>query len=117
MDGLVEFETEDGAVIRVEPASDLSGSQLVADHDGGVVRATRTFDNALGHVRSAARSALRVLRDDSLAPDSVELEFGVKLSAEAGAVIAKSTVEAHLVVRLSWSPRSAAGSPETPLNS
>nr|WP_086802837.1 CU044_2847 family protein [Streptomyces caniscabiei] len=117
MDGLVEFETEDGSTIVVEPSEDLSGSQLVADHDGGPVRATRTFENALGHVRTAAQSALRVLRDDSLAPHSVELEFGVKLSAEAGAVIAKSTVEAHLVVRLTWSPAHASGAPGTSVNS
>ncbi len=117
MDGLVEFTTDDGIVIAVEPAEDLSGSHLVADRGDGAVRATRTFEDALGNVRTAAESALRVLRDGSLGPDSVELEFGVKLSAEAGAVIAKSTVEAHLVVRLSWSPEHADRSPGTPLSS
>ena len=34
----------------------------------------------------------------------MEIEFGVKLTAEAGALIAKSAVEGHLVVKLSWSP-------------
>ncbi|UUU34156.1 hypothetical protein JIX56_32355 [Streptomyces sp. CA-210063] len=113
MDGLVEFTTESGAVISVEPAEDLSGSHLVADRDDGAVRATRTFENALDGVRTAAESALRVFRDSSLKPDSVEIEFGVKLSAEAGAVITKSALEGHLVVRLAWSPGSADGSPGT----
>lgn len=45
-----------------------------------------------------------MFRDGSLRPDSVEIEFGVKLTAEAGALIAKSSVEGHLVVKLSWSP-------------
>jgi hypothetical protein len=117
MDSLVEFTTDDGAVIMVEPAEDLSGSHLVADRDDGAVRATRTFENAMSHVRTAAESTLRVLRDGSLGQHSVELEFGVKLSAEAGALIAKSTAEAHLVVRLSWSPGRTDGSSGTPLGS
>ncbi|WTX70890.1 hypothetical protein OG788_16130 [Streptomyces sp. NBC_00647] len=107
MDGLVEFKTDDGALVVVEAADDASGSRLVA-RDDGTVQATRTFEGALEGVRAAAQSALRVFRDGSLRPDSVEIEFGVKLSAEAGALIAKSSVEGHLVVKLSWAP----GEPE-----
>lgn len=107
MDGLVEFKTDDGALVVVEAADDESGSRLVA-RDDGAVQATRTFEGALEGVRAAAQSALRVFRDGSLRPDSVEIEFGVKLSAEAGALIAKSSVEGHLVVKLSWAP----GEPE-----
>ncbi|MEU5291034.1 CU044_2847 family protein [Streptomyces umbrinus] len=103
MDGLVEFKTDDGAVIVVEGVEDESGSRLVARADG-TVQAARTFEGSLEGVRAAAESALRVFRDGSLKPDTVEIEFGVKLTAEAGALIAKSAVEGHLVVKLSWSP-------------
>lgn len=104
MDGLVEFKTDDGALIVVEGVEDESGSRLVARGDDGAVQATRTFEGSLEGVRAAAESALRVFRDGSLRPDSVEIEFGVKLTAEAGALIARSAVEGHLVVKLSWSP-------------
>lgn len=113
MEGLVEFEIGDGVVIAVEQAEDLSGSQLVRRQRDGAVQATHTFEESLDRVRSAAESALRVFRNCSVKPDTVEIEFGVKLSAEAGAVIAKSTVEGHLVVTLAWSPQSADGSPGT----
>ncbi|MCK1821698.1 hypothetical protein MTQ10_19280 [Streptomyces sp. XM83C] len=103
MEGLVEFKTEDGAVIAVEPAAEAGGSRLVARGDGAV-QASRTFEGALDGVRAAAESALRVFRDGTLRPDGVEIEFGVKLSAETGAIIAKGTAEGHLVVRLTWSP-------------
>ncbi|MCE7051004.1 CU044_2847 family protein [Streptomyces purpurascens] len=103
MDGLVEFRTGDGAVVAVEGVEERSGSRLVSRGDGAV-QATRTFEGALDGVRAAAESALRVFRDGSLKPDGVEIEFGVKLSAEAGAFIAKGTAEGHLVVKLSWSP-------------
>jgi hypothetical protein len=109
MDGLVEFRTGDGAVVAVEAVEERSGSRLVSRGDG-TVQATRTFESALDGVRSAAESALRVFRDGSLKPDGVEIEFGVKLSAETGAFIAKGTAEGHLVVKLTWSP----STPETP---
>lgn len=112
MEGLVEFKTGDGTLVVVEGAEDEGGSRLVA-RDDGTVRATRTFEGALEGVRAAAQSALGVFRDGTLRPDSVEIEFGVKLTAEAGALIAKSAVEGHLQVRLSWSPGRADGSPET----
>lgn len=103
MDGLMEFKTEDGALVVVEGLDDESGARLVSRGDGPE-RAARTFEGALDGVRAAAESALRVFRDGSLRPDAVEIEFGVKLSAEAGAVIAKGSAETHLVVKLSWSP-------------
>ena len=40
----------------------------------------------------------------------VEIEFGVKLSAEAGALIARTAADAHLTVKLTWSP-GAGGEP------
>ncbi|MFF9106689.1 CU044_2847 family protein [Streptomyces sp. NPDC014776] len=110
MDELVEFTTEEGARVVVEGVEDAAGARLVSR--GGTAQATRTFENSLAGVRAAAESALRVLRDGALRPDAVELEFGVKMSAEAGAVIAKGAAEAHLVVKLSWSP--GGPGPDTP---
>ena len=102
----MEFETADGALVSVESTEERSGSRLVSRGDG-TVQATRTFEGALEGVRAAADSALRVFRDGTLRPDGIEIEFGVKLSAETGAIIAKGTAEGHLVVKLNWSPRAA----------
>ncbi|MFB6787076.1 CU044_2847 family protein [Streptomyces olivaceus] len=117
MDGLVEFKTGDGVRVVVEGVEDEEGARLVSRGDGPA-RAARTFEDSLDGVRAAAASALRVFRDGSLRPDAVELEFGVKLSAEAGAVIAKGSAEGHLVVKLSWSPEPApATAPPAPPSS
>ncbi|UXY35661.1 CU044_2847 family protein [Streptomyces albidocamelliae] len=110
MDGLVEFRTEDGALVVVEDVVTRSGARLVSRGDGPA-QAARTFEGALEGVRAAAASALRVFRDGSLRPETVEIEFGVRLSAEAGAVIAKGSTEGHLVVKLSWSPGQPAADP------
>ncbi|WP_334313575.1 CU044_2847 family protein [Streptomyces sp. HD] len=100
----MEFETDGGARVVVEGVEDEHGARLVSRGGDGPARAARTFESALDGVRAAADSALRVFRDGSLKPDTVELEFGVKLTAEAGAVIAKGSTEGHLVVKLSWAP-------------
>ncbi|MFG2677603.1 CU044_2847 family protein [Streptomyces sp. NPDC048392] len=113
MDGLVEFRTEDGVRVVVEGVEDEDGARLVSRGDGPA-RAARTFEDSLDGVRAAAAAALRVFRDGTLRPDSVELEFGVKLSAEAGAVIAKGSAEGHLVVKLSWSPEPSPTGPGAP---
>lgn len=99
----MRFRTEDGTAVVVEGVEDGSGTRLVSRGDGPA-QAARTFEGSLEGVRAAAASALRVFRDGSLKPDTVELEFGVKLTAEAGAIIAKGSAEGHLVVKLSWSP-------------
>ncbi|MGW3357424.1 CU044_2847 family protein [Streptomyces bungoensis] len=116
MSRLVEFTTEEGAVVVVETAdAPAGGNRLVSRGEGPAAQTARTFttfEGALDGVRAAAQSALRVFRDGSLRPDSVELEFGVKLSAEAGAVIAKGTAEGQLTVRLSWA---SAGTDQAPV--
>ncbi|MFC8533209.1 CU044_2847 family protein [Streptomyces sp. NPDC057249] len=107
MAALMEFTTDNGATVTVEVDRHAPGAQLVSrDGPHALVRAGRTFDSALEGIRSAAESALAVFRDGRLKPDGVELEFGVKITSEAGAVIAKSALEGHLTVKLSWSPGS-----------
>ncbi|MER6999043.1 CU044_2847 family protein [Streptomyces sp. NPDC000410] len=111
MAALMEFTTDDGATVVVEVDRDSPGARLVGRGGDSLAQATRTFDQALEGIRGAAESALAVFRDGPLKPDGVELEFGVKIMAEAGAVIAKSAAEGHLTVKLSWTP---GGAPQPP---
>ncbi|MDH6574925.1 CU044_2847 family protein [Kitasatospora sp. MAP5-34] len=101
-----EFLTAGGAVVRVEGAgaeAEVPYGMQPVGRSAGIGRAVDTFEEALSGVRAAAESALAVFRGGSLEPDEVEIEFGVKLSAEAGALIARTAADAHLTVRLSWS--------------
>src|SRR5919109_519383 len=52
MDGLMEFKTEDGAMVVVEGVDDESGARLVSRGEGPA-RAARTFEGALDGVRAA----------------------------------------------------------------
>ncbi|MEU3920937.1 CU044_2847 family protein [Streptomyces sp. NPDC029004] len=104
MSALMEFTTDGGAQVVVEIDRHTPGAKLVRRGENSLAQAGRSLDEALQGIRSAAESALNVFREGSLKPDAVELEFGVKLTAEAGAVIAKTAVEGHLTVKLSWTP-------------
>src|SRR6266496_5622281 len=87
---LVEVDINESEIGPVSRAGDLIKS------------ATTSFDGALAHVRTAASVALAKFRDMEIRPDEVQVEFGVKLNAQAGAVIAKTGVDGHLKVKLTW---------------
>jgi hypothetical protein len=83
----------------------------VPDNDVGVERASRGGDllhstvdveAALDQVRQFASGVLDKFRTLPRPPDSVDLEFGLKLNASAGVVIARTEAEAHLSVKLTW---------------
>jgi hypothetical protein len=70
---------------------------LPASGGGSVVG---RLEESLSPLVAAARTVLGRMRE--LSPDSVEVEFGVKLAGEAGWVFAKAATEGHLTVTLGW---------------
>ncbi|WP_220450193.1 CU044_2847 family protein [Streptomyces alboniger] len=108
MSELIRWESDEGPVVVEVDARDPGFRSVSRRGEGGEVHEVEgRFEAALGHVRGAALSALRTFRGRALNPDAIELEFGVKLTAAAGAVIAKTSTEGHLTVRLTWSRESA----------
>ena len=101
MNELVRWQTENGTVV-VETDDREPGFQSVSLSGDLIHDAVGKFEDAFQNVREAAQSALASLRGGSLNPDGIELEFGVKLNAAAGAVIAKTSVEGHLKVKMTW---------------
>jgi hypothetical protein len=103
------------------------GSSLVAEVDdesldttrvmrGGVVtsseivvKANESFETALDRVRWAAEGLLARLTSLASPPDEVAVEFGVKLNAETGAVIAKAATEANFRINLKWTRAASNG--------
>lgn len=109
MSELLRWETDGGTVVVEVDSRDPGFSPASRKPGQEIIDVRERFEGALDKVRSAAVSALRTFRDESLDPDEVSLEFGVKLNASAGAVIAKTAAEGHLMVRLVWSPGHAKG--------
>ncbi|GAA0517839.1 hypothetical protein Ade02nite_77240 [Paractinoplanes deccanensis] len=96
---LARIPLEGGGAILVE-APDGDGP-VKAGRLGDLVRdLPGTLQTALEPVTSTARVVIEQLRRAK--PTQVEVEFGVDLSSEAGAVITKSEIASHLVVKLMW---------------
>ena len=111
MSDLVRFELYDGGSVVVEVASDESGIARASRTSDAIHSAATSFEAALSSVRDAAVSALQQFKDIPQPPDEVTIEFGVKLSVQAGAVIAQTGAAGHLQVTLAW--HRSASLPET----
>jgi hypothetical protein len=93
---------EDGNTILVEVADDEQRLQRVG-RVGTVVRGTaETLEEALRRVKPVIAAVVSQVHDLASPPDKVGLEFGVKLTAEAGVVIAKASTEANFKLSLEW---------------
>jgi hypothetical protein len=102
MSELMSFPLDGDDEVLVEISGDEPMISPVS-RTGEVIKSVAgSFDGALAQVRKAASIALATFRDMDVRPDDVEVEFGVKLNAQAGAVIAKTGVEGHLKVKLTW---------------
>ena len=106
MKQLVEFPLQDGTSIIVEVEQPEGGVVKAARSPGEVVaKAKETLEDALDKIKPAAQSIIAKLRGLQDAPDEIGVEFGIKLSAEAGAFIASAGVEANYKVTLKWSKK------------
>jgi hypothetical protein len=99
---VLQFPLSDGGVVTVEVDDETGGVGRAGRGSDAVERAAMTYDEAMAAVRRAAEATVRQFRQLVNRPDTVELEFGVKLTAGAGAVIARTEAEAQLTVRLTW---------------
>ena len=99
---LVEFEGVGFREVAKTPA------ELAAESAAAVAKAMDVIREMGQRVTTAAEAMTRP-------PDSVEVSFGIKLDAEAGALIAKASAGASIDVKLTWSreqPHNEAKAPD-----
>lgn len=101
MTELVQFDLSDGGSVLVEIEAE-PGVARASRREALFQEAKQSFEKAFSGVRSAASSALDQFRSMSRQPDEVEIKFGVKLDAKAGAIIAQSGLQGHFEVKLKW---------------
>jgi hypothetical protein len=93
----------DNQTILVEVDDPNVGNQPVAR--GAAERARETFETAIGQIRPGVEALMAQLRDLTAKPEQVKLEFGIKFTAGADALIAKTSVEGNVKVTLTWKPQ------------
>jgi hypothetical protein len=109
---LAQFPLSGGGVVVVETdAADLSARRVMrgSGTEAVIATANATFESALQTVRAAAEGILNQLRSLAEPPDEVAVEFGVKMTVETGAVIAKASSDANFKINLTWKKSAPSG--------
>jgi Trypsin-co-occurring domain 1 len=103
---IVEFHLEDGTPFLIEIDGKAGGSQERVTRGGvdtNVGKAAQSFEQALDRVVPVAAAAFSRLKQGLTTPASeVEIKFGLKMTAEAGVVIASVGGEVNFEVTLTW---------------
>jgi hypothetical protein len=100
---LIEFTVPGGGTLLAEvDEPEGAGPRPAGTGDGAIERATMGIDQAISKVRPLAELLLSELQALTHKPDQVAVDFGIKLNASAGIVIANTAVEGNCKITLSW---------------
>jgi hypothetical protein len=102
MTELIRWKLDHGGEVLIQATPDGPEISPVSRSSALIETASNSLGTALASVRDAASEVLGQFRQMPVRPSKVEVEFGVQLTAQAGAVIAMTSVDGHLNVKLSW---------------
>jgi Trypsin-co-occurring domain 1 len=108
MKRIIVMPMEAGRKVSIE-VDDESGAPVTRGLSTGEIVNTVacTFETALEAVKPAALAVANRFRDFANAPETVEVEFGLRITGGAGVVIASVSTEAQFQVKLVWKQRPA----------
>ncbi|MBV8384948.1 MAG: hypothetical protein JOZ63_20345 [Planctomycetaceae bacterium] len=98
MKRLLEFPLQEKAgsvVVEVEDAAPAQGVERVGRGDRVVTQVSQTFEDALDKVGPMAAAVASKIQSIATSTEEVTVEFAIKMSAEAGIVLAAGGVEAN----------------------
>lgn len=102
---IAQFALEDGTKFLVEVEEpETVGVERVAIKTGQMVlQARQTFEEAIDAVKPVASVLITRLKYGLTTPaDEVEVKFGLKLTAEAGAIFTSISGDVNFEVTLKW---------------
>lgn len=103
MKRLVEYPLNDGSSVLVQVDDEVRGSVVRGGAPSDVTeKVTHTFETALEKISPAAIELMAQCRNLREPAQIAVVEFGVKLSAEAGAFIASVATETNFKVTQTW---------------
>lgn len=103
MSEVLRMRLDDGSSVLVEAAEPTqSGIDRVGRARDAIADAGDTLQDAVLRLRPAVDAIVTGMRGLASTPDKVTVEFGIKLTAEAGVVVAKASTEANFKVGVEW---------------
>jgi len=108
---LTEFSLEDGTkfLAEVDELENSNSLVRVARPDTGqmVIEAKKKFDEVLDQIQPVASAIIIKLSQLNTPADEVEVKFGIKLNAAAGAIFTSVSGEANYEITLKWKQNKA----------
>ena len=107
MSSLIEFKLDDGSTLLVEGVDDsinkdnYDRSYVSNPEEAPVTEAEKSLHKSIDIAKSAAEQILKSFKEMN-SPDEIQLQFGVKMAAKAGVIIASANTEANFQVSLKW---------------
>ncbi|MEU6064042.1 MULTISPECIES: CU044_2847 family protein [Streptomyces] len=101
----MEFVLHDGSTVLVRVSDDRAESPVLtrgASASAMIERAEGSFESVMGAVRAVTRGVAAQVEEFAQRPDSLVVEFGIQLTAQAGAIITAAGASAQLKVSLTW---------------
>ena len=102
MKHIVEFPLESGDSILVEIDEPGQTDDRIGLRDEIIQKAQKTFESALDQIKPIANVIMTKVNSLNQPADEVEIKFGIKMSAELGAVIASGNSEINYEITLKW---------------
>ena len=95
---------EDEEVILVEFAPVPGVRSVSLSPKDAIEKSQEAIEDALKKMRGMAKKTVRAIKEIPVSerPGTIAISFGLKLTAEGGAVLAKAGVEAGINVTMTW---------------
>lgn len=106
MKQIVEFRLESGDSIFVEVDRAELTDDRIGLRDELTQKTQQTFESALEKIKPLTNAVMTKMRSLNDPADEVEVKFGIKMSAELGAVIASGNAEVNYEITLKWQRKS-----------
>lgn len=104
-------EVEVGAeIVKVEIDPIHLSGEIPASIEKITQRLSDAFNDAMKLIQVCGENVVTSVKKMSKKPTETSIEFGVKIDAEAGAIIAKASTEGHFIIKLSWQSQSETNS-------
>ena len=99
----LQVQDEDD-VILVEFAPVAGVRSVSLSPKDAIEKSQEAIDDALEKMRGMAKKTVKAIREIPVTerPSTISVSFGLKLTAEGGAVIAKAGLEAGINVTMTW---------------
>ena len=100
----IKIEEEDEVIlVDLQPAAGLRSVSAIDPKDIAL-KSQEAIDHAMSSMRGMAKKTVRAIKKIPISerPHTVEVSFGLKLTAEGNAVVVKGGMEAAINVKMSW---------------